>query len=421
MCLEVRAQKLYGLVRRAVPWFRFLDGEQASEAEKRAARNLRMQLVVAQLVYDFPGVHPRRLECGVVQMLVIGMADVQAHVRALDKIGPPADKLGVGGGPLVEAPVDLRDHVVDQPFPYPEIGVGEDLPGEGAGRTGRGVRSPGIVLPVFPDTERAYPELDRPATPFVLGGNRGPDTPDKRGVVFPAPPLDPGLGVRKVAQAVTLEGNPVFVRHAKDQGPGTVGVKVVVEVYRVHVVVFDYLPDRIDYVLAHGREAGVKVQPSVEAVHVLGVQNGEVVVGKHPHGVQRANQIHRAHFDNLGRSVAGNGKPAIVCGGNAVGIEPGVELHSPGMGLGDHPLQGIPARIRSLGSRKKVRPGVDPRRIESVQGRPYLENKRVHVPILEHVQYAFELAAEFLRRSGKGHVQVVDGGDPGRSELAFDG
>ena len=353
-------------------------------------------------------------------MLVVGVADVEPHVGPRHRVAPPARQLPVGRRRLVEAPVDLRNDVVDELVLHPRAGVGEHRLRVG-GRRGRGrVGAARVDRLVLPDPERADAELHRRAALGVQPGEDVVHARDERGDIVAAP-LSDAVGRVRVSrgEAVLLEGAAVLPGVAEVRGR-PIRVEVIVEVDAVDVVVRGDLRHRVDHVLTDGRLSRVEEQRAVEEQDVLGMLHGVVVrrqqagSGERPHrllgrertGLVRGHPERREHRRRRDRRRR-----------HAVRVEPRVVLHAARMGLLHHPRQRVIAGVDTLRSAEELRPRVEGGGVPGVLRGTHLEDHRVELRLLEPVEDAGVLRLEVGFARGLRDVELVDRGDPGGAEL----
>ncbi len=274
-------------------------------------------------------------------------------------------------------PIHLRADVVDPALADPLPGVRVQVvvrlhaaPGVGAERVGAGVA---------PHAERADAELR--AGPDLLDAGR--HLTDQLVDVVP-PPVGPGREVAAVAVVglVVVEG---LAGHR-------IGVEVVVEVDRVDLV----LVHRVEHRLAH--ELADLGQPRV-VVELAAVRHHPVLV--------LAGGVGRRQLAEVG----------VV--GDAVRVEPGVQLQTAGVGLLDGRAQRVPAGVLALGAGEDLRPRLVRRGPQGVGGGPYLEDHGVQAGLLRRVEVGDQLGALLLRGQARlgGPVPVRHGRDPHAAHL----
>ncbi len=274
---------------------------------------------------------------------------------------------------MVEWPVELGQLIVDPAAARPQQYVGVEVVVVLQTRRGAARRVCGGVAP---DAEGAYPEYH----PGLGGGYHVVYLLNEQVDVATAP-----VG-QLHAFAVAAEGGAVVKAHALDG----IGVEVVVEVYAVDIVAGHDIAHHRGDMVAVGRLAGVEVQSPVVPHRALGMAAG-YVPGRH----------------------------ALAAGGrDAVGVEPGVQLHAAGVGLVDDKLQRVPCRRRRLASGTEIAaPWLEPRGIEGVGLRAHLEDDGVDAGGLQRV----ELRAQVCLVGGGGAagiVVAVYGLEPRSAELA---
>lgn len=114
-------------------------------------------------------------------------------------------------------------------------------------------------------------------------------------------------------------------------------------------------------------------------------------------------------------------RAALACG-NAVGVDPGVELHAALVGLADEPGQRVPARIAAALAAEILRPGLIRRGVEGVGHGAHLKQYGIDMMDLQGVEAALiVLLLPFDLGSGGGvavgPVDVADGGHPYATEV----
>ncbi|MGX1245827.1 hypothetical protein RKD46_006931 [Streptomyces pseudovenezuelae] len=227
---------------------------------------------------------------------------------------------------------------------------------------------------VAPHPEGADAELC--AGPDPLDAGRGlQDQP----VDVVAPPVGPpgeGAAIRVVGRVV-VEG---LAGHR-------VRVEVVVEVDRVQRIPVHRVEDRV---LDEGADLG---------------QSGVVVelpaVRHHPVRV-------------LSGRVGGDEPGRIRVARDPVRVEPGVQLQSPPVRLGDGGAERVPARVPALRPGEVLRPGLVRRGPQGVGGGPYLEHHRVQAVRRRPVEVGDQLRALLCGAQPRlrGPVPVGHGGEP---------
>ena len=112
-------------------------------------------------------------------------------------------------------------------------------------------------------------------------------------------------------------------------------------------------------------------------------------------------------------AVAGVGK-------GAEGVEPGVDLDPPGVGLLDGVVERVVAGRLAHGAGQPGAPGFFGRLVDRVAMRPHLEDQRVHVERGHLVEDRAHFRLLLRRRQAfrARPVDVVHHGGPGRAELA---
>ena len=105
-----------------------------------------------------------------------------------------------------------------------------------------------------------------------------------------------------------------------------------------------------------------------------GIENKHIVVSKAGHRLSDSDMLR-------GQLLGG-----LRLG--AIGIDPGVQFHPTLMALGNHPLKGIPVRLRGLTllTGEETAPRLKLALIEGIALRAYLEDNHIHTVLLQLVE-----------------------------------
>jgi hypothetical protein len=152
----------------------------------------------------------------------------------------------------------------------------------------------------------------------------------------------------------------------------SIGIEIIIEMNRIDIVTFHYIPDDIRQVSLHILIARVEI-PGIS-------------IGQKPF---------RVYAGDMGRGNAGGSDLKD----SPIGIAPGMEFHAPLMGLFDHELERIIIRSRRLAllSGKPLAPGFIGRRVEGIGSGPDLHHHGIHPVPFVHVQYPDEFQLLAIR------------------------
>ena len=279
---------------------------------------------------------------------------------------------------MLQFPVELRHHIIDpsEPSPLDAVGVERVVALQGIGAA-----SVGVALDVSPHAERADTEAH--------------------------PGLDGGDGVMQLLdEQVNIVPSPVAAFHSFAIGcvGGIVGevnalngirIEIIVHVYSVHVVAGYDIGHHLADEIAALRQAGVEVDFAVG-------------IGEEPLRVAVVDMAGSRHF--------------AFRGGDAVGVDPRVKLHSAAVSFGNHKPERVPCRRRSHTRRAAdvARPRLERAGIGGIGLRAYLPDDGVASGCLERVELVAQICLRLLRSHGR-ILALADDVHPGTAELALGG
>ena len=267
---------------------------------------------------------------------------------------PPFNQRGVVGCLVAYLPIDLGHAVVEPAVVDPQQHVGIEVV---VVLQTVGLTAYGRILGITVDAEGRDAHLD-PGFSLMDGLV---ELLDEEVDVVAAP-------VTTVAYAIVVG---VILGIVGDGLTGCgIGIEIVVHVDAIHVVTAD---DVLGY--------------STDIVAVLGnarIKDGEPVVRKATLGMLYGDVVGGQHRGALGLGT--------------VGIDPGVELHTAGVTLLNHPLQGVPIGLGcpTLLTCQETAPGLDVALVEGVTLGTYLENDGVDTGLLQLVELIDERLLHLL-------------------------
>ena len=307
------------------------------------------------------------------------VADILAevHVASLGVLVPPVGEGQRRGALMLELPVQLRQLVVYPALLRPQQHVGVEVV---VVLQAVGLAAAGVAFLVAPDAEGA----DAEAYPGLFGrGDFGVYLLDEQVDVVAAP-----VGL---LHPVAVFGKRLLVGEVG--AAGGVGVEVVVEVDAVDIVAVDDVHHHVLDELAVLGQTRVEVNFLVALIFykalrlfVVNMSGGKLLGGR---------------------------------GGDAVRVEPGVQLHAALVRLVDHKLQWVPVRrgrLAALG--EETAPGLEFAGVEGVGAGTYLEEDGVDSGGFELVELVGEIALQ-LGGALLCILALVDGVQPGAAELAL--
>ena len=170
-----------------------------------------------------------------------------------------------------------------------------------------------------------------------------------------------------------------------------IGIEIVVHVDAVDIVACDdILGDLADIIAILGH---------------TGIEDEHIVVGEATHWLPRG--------DMIGGQLLGG----LRLG--AIGIDPGVELHTAIVALGNHPLKGIPVRLWRLAllPGEETAPRLELALVEGIALRTHLEDDNIDTILLQLVEL---VGQRLLHLLGAHPLELsVDTLNPRPAELAF--